>query len=451
MVTERALNNVSCKSMWIWMPIGLLLALVITIRLDNIAPLSKFDFDLGLFLPVWTAFMTYHFGRRALYPLLIALVPVFITIGLKGIGDPSNVFWLSHSVEGALIAVFTAFMFWRSAPLGWMNANLAKHWRWSVSLAFLTLGIASTVYNIPHFSRGISNHLRLDLSLDLGTAAAAIVGATALRHAQLVSYFQRVSPRFGVFLYAFAFSLLILCILVLPIRIDYDTFRVDFRSRTEMHDSWIIGFGGSTHSSYWYTLSFVLVATGAFNLGHILGLTALQSVIGLIVMLAQQYRPFFSDASFNSPWISYLFPGIANIPALLGAITVPYWSTLDARKLTTYRTAILFGVILFLRFVATPLINHSASLYYYEMPMLCGLAFVSGLTWGGRATIAVPIALQLGFLLSSVLSYLSALSYSTIQEVPTWDLTSCARLSAFAFPFAFFGLLARRAERQVSQ
>src|SRR5207253_1077528 len=161
-----------------------------------------------------TAFIIYHFGRRALHPLFSVFVAALVTIDLKAIGDSSNVFWLSHSVDHALIAVFTAFVFWRSAPWEWMNANLAKHGRWSVFLAFVVLWIVHAAWPFT-YGRGFVSEL---LRWDLGTAAAAIIGATALRHAPLVSYFQRVSPRLGVFLYAFAFSFMVLCILVLPIR-----------------------------------------------------------------------------------------------------------------------------------------------------------------------------------------------------------------------------------------
>jgi hypothetical protein len=305
MATERALNNVSCTSMWMWMPIGLLLALEIPFSLTLIDDI-RLSFELRLFLPVWTAFMTYHFGRRALYPLLIVLVPVLVTITLNfsvGIHDVRIDFW--HRADYALIAVFTAFVFWRSAPSEWMNANLAKHWRWSMSLAFVTLGIVLAAQKVGHVY-GLSSvapvWLKIPkssdsseygivakiLDLDLGTAAAAIVGATALRYGQVVSYFQRVYPRLGMFLYAFAFGLMLLCIVVLPIGIRY------------RWDEWDVWFGGLKGWSCLYALSFVLVAAGAFNLRHLLGLTALTWGISFIGVQALTAMWPVSDPDFNS-------------------------------------------------------------------------------------------------------------------------------------------------------
>jgi hypothetical protein len=441
---QRAGND--SGSPWVWLPAGLLLALWAYVPLTDI---FEFNFEPGLFLPVWAAFMTFRFGRRAAGPLLVAgfFVLVGATVNIDYIQMSAGI-----PVDIGLVAIFAAFAFCRSEATVSHSRPLVHSSRWTVLLAVTVLAVTAMAPPI------VDTDVVRDLTvrLDVGAILAAVILAAGLRWPNVLSSLRDCTAGNGTLGRILMWCLVILCIGGLLLTIDF-----------EAADWLTLHFGFSYAGSWLLALSFGLTATRAVSLRWLLTLLLIAYVVVVIGHQLIELLPSPPPAPPPPPaprqsgeisLESIIVTGSPLVPstvlggyrawaalingataAILGAVIAPFWNERRIAALAHGSVPFLLGAVLVLQFVGHPA-GAERNWSFYPLA-LGGVAFVGGLVWGGRGAAAAPLIIQVCCLLS----------YAAFGSDLRGDIMSeTARLGAISFPLAYFGMLARRATREAT-
>ena len=436
-VAERSRHDTGgWGSCWVWLPLGLLLAVSVYSSLTDILEVS---FEPALFVPVWAAFLTFRFGHRALSPLLVAAI--FLVFNMSVHFDYTRL-RLGFLTDAFLVAAFAALAFCRLEASALSEKYLASHWRWTTLLAAAALAVAAMTPRVLSTFIGEA----IAIHWDVGAILAALLLAASLRWPGALTSLRDDLARGSAigrtlmwcFVILFAGGMLVVI-----------TFHVS---------DWLNLFYGFSYAEPWLkALCFVLAATSAVKLRWLL-LLLLVAYVGdtaLDQFSAALQSPPPSPGPVGDDTVDIITPSAGGplealenyharavmingaTAAVLGAVVAPYWSNQRVAPLAR-SASLLLGAVLVLQFVGLP--AGSGSDFSFHALSLGGVAFVGGLVWGGRGTIAVPIIIQLCCLLS----------YAAFGADLRAILSEAARFGAIAFPFAYFGMLARRGKREVT-
>lgn len=413
-------NDSRRGSPWRLLPLGLLLAVSIYLRLTDVISVS---FEPGWFVVLLAGWMADRYGPRA-------------AIGVAAVGVPYvswqpgtfDVYW-GFPTDALLLAAFATLAF-GCTPLR-MATGLApalrSHWRVGVWVALLVLALAA--FASLHYYFEVTPTFSVEWSvgaLPILAALAATVRWNVVR--------ERYTGRSALLvLVAVLFAAALLA------RISFRTETVVFGLALSEMDRWLLA------------VCFALCAFRVVDWRTVLGLLAVAFLADLAAWrIEPDLTPMLAAAGGIDPSDSFAlrilgfdtataWTSLVNCAsaALLGVVLSPFWCDRQIAPLRTARSIVLLGVVLALQFVAVP--AWQGEYLSWDLLVLGGLAYTLGLIGRGQAVFAGPLLISTcAFLAVAAFGEPSAWFSSYASQLP--------RIGPIVFVFGFFGVLSNRYE-----
>ncbi len=419
----------SIRPSWGWYLFVPLLSLQIYWPITDLFSLSIVCF---VFLPVVAAFLAHRHGT--------GVVTWLLTVALFAAFNPAFTFEFMDYVDieldvpiHILLLSIAAAIAFSDPRFGRPERSLVRP-RWSKLKWLLVPALIMTLLArwAPDWELG-DEYL---VGLDVGIALAIVVLAASVNFGALRDEVARLLGAANKPLPMLLFAIFVLSLI--------------FFAEAEISDEFLLRFGDSTLRPSVFVLAFALPAFGVVGwrimVVALLAFYALDWLYGwiedaIVSMLENDEEVVFDEIErvivtgsriATGPSLSIpsgLLPAVS--ATLLGAAIEPYWRHKDAALVRNGRSS----TFLFLSF-ALVLVGVALDVGGYWTLLLCGCAFMIGLTWQIRGLISGPLIILIGYLLALVLTFGGY--YATAR---VYYLVS---IGFVVLPFALIGLLAGR-------
>jgi hypothetical protein len=408
-------------SPWRLLPLGLLLAVSIYLRLTDVIPVT---FEPNWFIVLLAGWMGDRYGPRAAGALAALGVPAIVFVSWQ-VGA-LNMHW-GFGIDAFLLAVFAALAFGRPpaqsavvlAPL------LRSRWRLGLWLALLVLSLAA--FASLDYDLKVTQALSVKWSVSALVVLAAL-GATVKWNAVL----ERWVGRKALF---FLLALPVTAALLASFTFDIDTAA--------------IGLGFSDTDGWLLVACFALCAFRIVDWRPVLGVLALAFLADLTAWrIEPDLTPTLAaaggiDASDHLALLRFGFDNavawtlVLNCAsaALLGVVLSAFWCDREIAPLRTTRSIALLGVVLALQFIAVPASQEDYQ--DWNFLVLGGLGYTLGLIGRAKAVFAGP-------LLILTCAFLSVASFGEPTAWFSSYASNLPRIGPTVFVFCFFGVLSNR-------